>query len=106
MGHGTICAVYITAPDMKEARKIVAHLLNARLAACANIFKISSSYWWKGEIENCCEAGIILKTTKRLVKPLIAEVKRVHPYEVPCVVSWSLEAGNPDYLDWVARETG
>jgi len=105
MSKVEFCTVYITTPDLKQANKIARHLLKNRLAACANIFKISSSYWWKGEIENCPEYAILLKTKRKLVRKLIKATKKIHPYEVPCIVAWDIVDGNPDFLKWIGEET-
>ncbi|MCZ7405999.1 MAG: divalent cation tolerance protein CutA, partial [Candidatus Methanoperedens sp.] len=43
--------VYITAGDMDEARKIGRELVEDHLAACANIFPITSIFRWKGKID-------------------------------------------------------
>jgi periplasmic divalent cation tolerance protein len=102
--NGT-CAVYITAPHLIEARKLVSRLLGKRLAACANVFRIDSSYWWRGKICRNPEYAIIMKTKKALVKELVREVRKMHSYEVPCVVAWDITDGNPEFLNWVAEET-
>lgn len=98
-------SLYVTAPSKREARRIAKALLDARLVACANIFPIESHYWWKGNLESARETAIIMKTTRRLAKRAIAEVKRLHSYDVPCVVAWKIVEGNADYLDWIEAET-
>lgn len=47
-----IISIYITYPNIEEAKKICTHLLEQKLIACANYFPIESAYWWKGKIEN------------------------------------------------------
>jgi periplasmic divalent cation tolerance protein len=39
------------------------------------------------------------------VEALTARVKALHSYACPCVVALPIAKGNPDYLDWLARET-
>lgn len=95
--------VYITAGDIEEARKIGRKLVEERLAACANIFPIASIYRWKGKIEEANEFGIIVKTKTEKVKELEKRVKELHSYEVPCVVSFRIEEGSKDYLDWIGE---
>jgi periplasmic divalent cation tolerance protein len=41
-----------------------------------------------------------------LVAELTERVKKLHSYDVPCVVSMQLLEGNQDFLDWIGRETG
>lgn len=97
-------SLYVTAGSKREARRIATALLKARLVACANIFPVESHYWWKGKLESARETAIIMKTTERLARRAIAEVKRLHSYDVPCAVAWRIASGDPDYLAWVSSE--
>jgi periplasmic divalent cation tolerance protein len=96
---------YVTAPDQETAWRISRAVLEKRLAACANLTGIESLYWWKGRLEESKEILVIFKTRRSLVRKLIAEVRKAHPYDVPCVVSYGMETGLPDYLAWIDAET-
>ena len=98
-------SIYITARDEQEAKKIGQILVWEKLAACVNYFPIKSIYWWKGDVQESREVAIIAKTRADLVDRLIGRVKQVHSYEVPCVVSWIIEKGNTDYLEWIREST-
>ena len=98
-------SVYITARDAAEARLIGRLLVTEKLAACASYFPVSSIYRWQGEIAEEPEFALILKTRATLVEPLIARVRAVHSYAVPCVVSWIIDCGSPPYLDWISAST-
>ncbi len=93
--------IYITAGNMAEARKISRMLVEERLAACANIFPISSIYRWKDNIEEGSEIGILIKTISENVKAVEKRVKEIHSYEVPCVVSFNINDGSGEYLKWI-----
>lgn len=93
--------VYITAGDMEEARKIGRILVEERLAACVNIFPISSIYRWKENIEEAQEFGMLVKTGSGKVKEIEKRVKEIHSYEVPCVVSLRIDEGSDDYIKWI-----
>ncbi len=98
--------VYVTAGDRKEAETIGRALVEARLAACANVLEgVHSIYWWQGAVEESVEAVLIAKSRKGLLDDLIAKVRALHSYECPCVVAMPIVAGNPDFLDWIAAET-
>jgi periplasmic divalent cation tolerance protein len=98
--------VYITACDKAEALKIGRMLVEERLAACANVIdNMTSVYWWEGKIEDSAEVVLIAKTKQELVESLISRVKELHSYSCPCIVSWPISAGNPDYLRWIDKET-
>jgi periplasmic divalent cation tolerance protein len=98
--------VYVTASSREEALNIGRTLVGERLAACANIFDgVSSIYWWQGRLIEEGEVSLILKSTSDLIPALITRVKQLHSYDCPCVVALPIAQGNPDYLDWVDKET-
>ena len=98
--------VYMTAANEAEAAKLARGLVEARLAACANILgPIRSFYWWDGKVQDEGEIALIAKTRAELVDALTAKVKELHSYSVPCVVALPIAAGNADFLDWIGQET-
>lgn len=98
--------IYITAPDMAEARRLAFMLVESRLAACANILPgMHSVYRWQGGVESAEEVVLVVKTRTELVPQLTKAVAAAHSYEVPCVVSWPLEQGHPAFLEWIDLET-
>ena len=96
--------VYITNPDRKTALRVGRYLLEKRLCACVNIFKIQSLYWWKQKIENSDEYLIIAKTIDKNYSKIEKEIKKIHPYSVPCILKIKVEKANKDYLDWLLKE--
>jgi len=97
--------VYLTCKNVTEARRLARLALEKRLAGCANIFPVTSLYWWKGAIEGSREAAIILKTRSSLVRTLIAELEKAHSYDVPCIDALPILAQNADCAAWLAAQT-
>ena len=98
---------YITAKDRDEALRIGKGLLESRLAACINILEgMQSVYWWEGKLEEARECVLIAKADASRQEEIVALVKELHSYSVPCVVFWPLTGGNPAYLDWIGKESG
>jgi periplasmic divalent cation tolerance protein len=98
--------VYITASNLAEAERIGSMLVESRLAACVNIFeKMTSFYRWEGKVYKEQETVIIAKTRTELIDDLVARVKALHSYTVPCIVSLPVTGGNPDFLSWIENET-
>ncbi len=93
--------VYMTAGSEEEAAAIVVRLVEAGLIACGNIFRIRSIYKWEGRTQDEAEAAVIMKTRSSLVEKVREEIRRLHSYEVPCIASYSMESGLPEYLAWV-----
>ena len=97
-------SIYITCKDEKEAVKISEHLLKKRLIACSNMFPIKSMYWWDKKIVNDNEIVILAKTSNKKYEQIKKEVKKLHSYDVPCILKFDVEA-NREYEEWVEKET-
>jgi len=99
--------VYMTAGSPEEARRIGETLVEDRLAACVNIIEgMHSIYRWKGELQKDREVVMIAKTTRNRLPALIETVKRMHSYDCPCIVSFDLDGGHSDFLEWIGTEVG
>ena len=101
----TFIIVYSTFPNLRTVKKIINGLIKTKLIACANIFKLSSIYVWKGKIENVSEYGALIKTKRINYKKIEDYIKNNHPYDVPEIISWSIEKGFKKYLDWINTNT-
>lgn len=95
--------VYITNPSMDEAKRIAKILLEKRFVVCANMFPVESMYWWEDKIVEDNEVVLIVKTLENKYPELIEEVKKIHPYSVPCIIKISGSA-NLKYLNWLKEE--
>ncbi len=101
--HVMFSIIYITAGSMDEAKSIGRTLVEERLAACANIFPITSIFRWKDKIDEAGEFGIIVKTRTDKVKYIENRVRHIHSYEVPCIISFKIGYGSEDYLKWIGE---
>ncbi len=98
--------VYITFNSKEEAEKIAKILIEERLIACANLFpEISSFFWWEGKIEKEKEVALIGKTKEELFQKIVDRVKELHSYQCPCIIALPIFNGNPDFLEWIKKET-
>jgi periplasmic divalent cation tolerance protein len=97
--------IYVTTKDQAEAETIAHHLLEMRIIACANILPIRSIYSWKGKVEKDDEVAMLIKTRDHYVDKVMKEIRKVHSYEVPCIVSYKIVKGDKDYLDWIREVT-
>jgi len=100
------CLVYVTAADADEAKEIGRAMVEARLAACANVLpQMVPIFRWEGEIGEGAESVVILKTTQSRVAELIEAVEAMHSYDCPCVVALPVIGGSRAFLDWISQET-
>jgi periplasmic divalent cation tolerance protein len=100
--------VLITAGSQEEARKIAHALVERRLAACVNIIvpQVESIYRWQGKVETAEESLLLIKTQAELFDRVCDAVKELHSYDLPECVMLEVAAGSPEYLDWIAKNTG
>ena len=98
--------VYMTAPTEEVATKIGTELVKQRLAACANILGRSKSiFWWSGAVQSDTETVMIFKTSDKKIDLLISTAQELHSYDCPAIAALEIKKGNPEFLDWITRET-
>jgi len=94
--------ITFTTDSIEEARKIALFLVEERLVACAQIIpNIESIYLWKEKIETSQESKILLKTHKEKQKTVEQSIRELHSYDVPEILVFPIENGNPQYLEWM-----
>jgi periplasmic divalent cation tolerance protein len=99
--------VTFTAATADEADGLGRMAVEARLAACAQVSgPVTSTYRWKGEVVSAVEWTGVLKTTAAHVASLVERLRAAHSYDTPEIVVTTIEAGDPDYLEWITAETG
>jgi periplasmic divalent cation tolerance protein len=97
---------YMTAGTIKQAQEIARALISRRLAACVNVLGgMTSMYWWEGRVEQGREVVLLAKTREELMPALVEQVRQIHEYDCPCIVSWPLTDGYQPFLDWIGQET-
>jgi len=98
--------IYTSFPGLDDARRVGEALVAARLAACVNMFPgMISIFEWKGAREEANEVAMIIKTRASLADAVMAETKRLHPYELPALLVLKTEGGSAEYCGWIASKT-
>ena len=101
-----ILVVLVAVNSQKEAVRIGEGMVNARLAACANIIVgVQSIYHWKGKVVKAKEVLLILKTTRPRYPALERAIKTMHTYETPEIIALPVKEGFEQYIGWVCEET-
>jgi periplasmic divalent cation tolerance protein len=96
--------IMTTASSEEEARRIGNALVEKKLAACVSIVsKMESIYTWNGNTQESQELLILIKTTVAAFERVRDAIKGMHSYEVPEVLSFAIDDGNPEYLDWIGE---
>jgi periplasmic divalent cation tolerance protein len=102
----TIIQVVTTGNDRDIMEGIGKHLVEKRLASCAQVSgPILSTYWWKGRIEEATEWVCTVKSTSGLYPMVEATIRELHPYELPEIIAIDMKKTLPAYASWVREET-
>ncbi len=95
-----------TIDSRAKAIELVRSAVDARLAACGQVLgPVGSIYWWKGRVEETEEWLCLLKTRAALAERLEQFLLARHPYDVPEIVSLTIERTTEVYGDWIDSET-
>ncbi len=94
--------VVTTTADAEEAGRLAHSLIDERLAACVTLIPAARSiYRWKGEVETASETLLLIKTVEEQIPALEVRLRALHSYQTPEFLILKVEAGSPDYLDWL-----
>jgi periplasmic divalent cation tolerance protein len=102
----TAIAVVTTVGDKKEARRMAHALVEAKLAACAQISRIESVYAWKGKIESGKEYRVLFKTLEACYPAVERAIRELHSYELPAIHAFAFEHVSKAYVDWIEASVG
>lgn len=98
-----VIEVTTTCSCQETARRLADLLIEARLAACAQISgPIESVYRWQESIHRDNEWQCTIKSSLRVKQQLMEFIQSHHTYEVPQLLVAVLEA-SPSYAEWVER---
>jgi len=99
-----VILVVTNLPDSDSAFNIARHLVQLRLAACANVLPgVTSFYEWEGKLEEAREHTLIVKTVRARYDDVERAILERHPYSLPEIVAVDVTGGLPGYLEWVER---
>ena len=102
MSTSEAIVVLMTAPTLEEARMLAEKLVETQLAACVQILpEMESVYRWQGKVERQPEHLLLAKTTADRFAELESEVRAMHSYDTPEIVSFPLTQSSADYLRWL-----
>jgi periplasmic divalent cation tolerance protein len=98
--------VFVTAASEEEAARIGRSVVEAGLAACANVIpRVRSIFRWEGKVSEEQESLMLLKTRGTLFPELVTAIKKLHSYEVPEIIALPIGQGSADYLQWIRDVT-
>ena len=98
--------IVTTTLDSTEAAAGLADaIVQARLAACVQQDRITSTYRWQQAIETADEIRLTAKTRADLAEALIRVIQEHHSYDTPEIIVTPILTGHEPYLAWIREET-
>ena len=95
--------VVTTVGTEEQAYLIAREIVSRRQAACVNIVPgVRSIYRWKGKICQDGELLLIVKTLEREFEGVAATIRELHSYELPEILAFHVDHGEPGFLGWIA----
>lgn len=101
MNKSDFVIVLTTIETKRQAELLARKMLEEKLAACVQIQKTQSRYWWNGKIECGDEYLLAIKTRGDLFAELSEFIKKNHSYETPEIVEIPMTIGSTEYLSWI-----
>ncbi|XP_062844847.1 protein CutA homolog isoform X2 [Trichomycterus rosablanca] len=99
-GHHSL--MLINCPSERTAKDIGRYIMEKRMAARVNISPlIYTMFYWKEEIQDSSEVLLLVRTRTLHIQRLTDMVKTLHPYEIPEILVFPIDYGNPSYLRWM-----
>ncbi len=100
--------MYVTCDSVKQAEDIAAHLMGKKLCGCVNIYpEMQPMFFWppkSGKIDKSKEVVLIVKSVESKLKSIEEEIKKVHTYDIPCIITIPTIAVNDEYYNWLIGE--
>jgi len=94
--------VLTTVPNGDQGRSLAGKIVDGNLAACVQILpKMTSVYFWKGEVQTEDEHLLLIKTTKEKYAELEKFIIENHSYDVPEIVAIKAAHVSKPYNAWL-----
>lgn len=106
MSDSNLLAVYTTVENTSQATKLANQVIEQKLAACVQCDEVKSTFFWRGQVENCSEIRMMFKTTQSQYAALEKFLKQNHPYELPAIFAIPVSHAEKSYQDWVIASLG
>jgi periplasmic divalent cation tolerance protein len=99
-----VLSVTTTVASLDQAQALAREIIGQRLAACVQLEPgLQSLYRWGGQLCEEAEVRLTIKTLPAAAAALQALLAQRHPYDLPQVLSCTLQA-SPAYAQWVRSE--
>ncbi|RXJ97038.1 divalent-cation tolerance protein CutA [Arcobacter sp. AHV-9/2010] len=100
-----ITIIKTTCKNKKEAKKISKSLIKDKLAACVQMQKIKSLYFWNDKLCEDKEILLSIKTKKSLFSQVKDKILELHSYKVPQIIELEITNISENYKKFIEKNT-
>ena len=95
------CIVFTTTDSEDIANKLAVKLVEQRLAACVQVDKVKSFFYYEEECRQEKEFRLIIKAASKNYKIIEESIKLNHNYRLPQIIKLDITDGLVEYMDWI-----
>lgn len=99
----TPISLTLTCKDGNEANIIIQALLAKRLIACAKKSTVSSTFCWKGKIEEAQEVLVTMESALEKFDEIEKTVKALHSYETFVLQAYPVLQTSTGVPEWIGE---
>ena len=96
--------LFLTCANNQEADKISNALLDKQLVVCIKKFPVSSKFLWQGKKSSAEEVILLMDSEKSLFSQIEKEIKKLHSYETPVLISVAVNQSSFGIDKWLKEE--
>ena len=96
--------LFLTCANQEEADKIAQALLEKKLVVCVKKSPVNSDFLWQGKIDHGNEILLVMDSSEELFDQGEQEVKRLHSYDTPNLVSVLVSKASTGISEWMGQE--
>ena len=96
------CCVVLTTTDSKKNASLIARtLLETKLAACVQIDKVESFFYYEASYRQTNEFRLMIKAPSDNYRKIAESIKSNHNYQLPQIIKLDIVDCLPEYLEWI-----
>lgn len=95
--------ILTTIASNQKAEQIASKLVKLNLAACIQIDKVRSIYFWKNDICKSSEYRLMIKTISTNYQNIENVIRQLSDYDNPQIIQLKMSAGSNEYLNWISK---
>lgn len=99
-----IVLILVTAGSQADAHTLAHTLVSEGLAACVNLWPVTSVYRWQGQVEETAEYQMLIKTCHKRLPELETCLQHHHAYEVPEFLGVPCRFSSVAYGNWLRAQ--